>query len=706
MKRIAIITPCILPVPASMGGAVEGLITRIIEDNEQNRNYDIDLFTIDFKDEDAANYSCTNLIKVKPSKCSEIRDRILDKYYRTVSGKSSGRTLDGMIVKAFSDRLSRIQGDYDAVIIENMMSTACEIERLCKGRYEFPIYFHMHNDVDIYRSPDQIKELVRGGVQFIAVSEYIKSQILKCDKDAIVSILYNGVDLTRYDRSGKNSGNTISLLYAGRIIPGKGVKELVQAFKKGCESLDAEKRSRLKLTIVGFSGFDKGYEYKVKAIADKFANVECIDQVPAKEMPSVYDKADIVVMPTMDEEPFGTVALETMAKGIPLIVTDSGGLPEVVGDGAHLVSRAGDVITNLSEAILKISFDESYRKELSKKGYDRARSITAFDIKNYYSDFEMIIDVQEITDGDKISVIIPVYNVSSYIKTCVSSVTGQTYTNLEIILIDDGSTDGSGEICDELAASDNRIKVIHQENSGLSRARNTGLQNAAGRYIFFCDSDDYLQSDALERMLLRLKRDHADIVACGISNVFGSDKTIEVKQETFTDDKPGRWSGRESVIQMMRTNNVCTVIWNKLYKRELFDGIEFPPGVQNEDEATTYKILYKAGIVSYMPETFYRYYQRESSIMHEELKNRYKFFLEAALGRIEFFHENGDVELEQHSKISLLEWIKYCCRNIGDNEVKKQLVKIYRDNCSLNSAPSVMGVNKRIALLAWKYFRY
>ncbi len=272
--------------------------------------------------------------------------------------------------------------------------------------------------------------------------------------------------------------------------------------------------------------------------------------------------------------------------------------------------------------------------------------------------------------------------------------------------MDDGSTDGSGTICDEYAAIDDRIKVIHQENLGLSGARNTGLDHASGRYIFFCDSDDYLREDALEIMISKMLNDHADVVACGIAKVHDNTTDSAEKEDIFTVIKPGRWSGHESVIQMMITNNVCTVAWNKLYKKELFDGIRFPIGVKNEDEATIYKVLYRAGIVSFIPDTLYKYYQRDDSIIHEDIKDRYRFYLDAVKDRISFFEEKGESDLVQHSRIAYLDWIKHSYRNIDDNDIRKELKELYDSSLNLANAPSVMGGGKRAALLLWKYIRY
>lgn len=705
MKRIAIITPCLLPVPASKGGAVENLITRIIEDNERRSEFEIDLYTLSSDGIEDYVYANTNIIPLQQDMSGKVIDRILDKFYRTFSVRSSYRLFDEIITKKFRENIEQDGFIYDAVIIENMMSTACKIVELCKDHYDFPIFFHMHNDVDLYRSPSQIEELVKYGVRFIAVSEYIKNKILKYEPKAVVSVLYNGVDVSYDAKTSACDDGTTTFLYAGRIIPGKGVKELLEAFTKVIESNGCVDRGKLRLIIAGFSGFDRKYERNILKTADKYDEITCINQVSSKDMSALYDKADVVVMPTIDEEPFGLVALETMAKGIPLIVTNSGALPEVVGDGALIVDKNHNFVKNLSDTILKTFFDKKITNKLSECAYKRAHADHRFDINSYFSCFAEIIKPSELKETDKISVIIPVYNVFPYIERCLNSVVEQTYSNLEIILINDGSTDGSGEICDKYAGTDKRIHVIHQDNQGLSAARNAGIDNATGDYIFFCDSDDYLAKDALEKLIKKLKTDNDDITACGIMSICDKGGTSFV-EEVLTDLTPGRWSGTQSVIQMMRSNNIYTVAWNKLYKRELFKDIRFPIGVKNEDEATTYKLLYKAKIVSYIPDALYKYFQREASIMHEDLENRYGFFIDAIRDRIAYFHDLGEYDLEKHSRITLLEWIKYTYRNISDKEKKYELLGIYNENLSLDNAPDVMGIKKQMALILWKYIRY
>ena len=194
MRRIAIVTPCILPVPATLGGAVEELITRIIKDNEKQNDYLIDLFSVRGDSEDDSIFSRTHVISIEYKNGLRFADRILDKLQRTVKGSEGYRLFDKDIAVAFKEILLDLDEPYEAVIVENQVSIAKRIVACCQGRYEFPVFFHMHNDVDIYRSPEGLKELAACGVQFIAVSNYIKSQIIKCT-DAVVHVLYNGIEI-------------------------------------------------------------------------------------------------------------------------------------------------------------------------------------------------------------------------------------------------------------------------------------------------------------------------------------------------------------------------------------------------------------------------------------------------------------------------------------------------------------------------------
>ncbi len=703
MKRIAIITPCILPVPASKGGAVEELITRLIDDNELNNRFEIDLFTCEDKDQ-VKKYSHTQIIPVGEKYISHIVTRITDKYYRTKGTTSSQRPLDKIILETFVQRLSGLDEPYYAVVVQNIMSTAVKIADYCQGKYGFPVYFHMHNDVDIYRSPEYIRHLVKNGVQFIAISEYIKNQLLKYEKTAVVHILYNGVDLTKYKRIPKPNNEKITFLYAGRIIPGKGVKELANAFSCFIGNLSDDEKEKFELNIVGFSGTDISYEQSIKKLAKANKQMHLYDKVPQSEIVSWYAKSDVVAMPTADEEPFGLVALESLAMGKPLITTNSGAIPEVVGDSALIVDKNHAFVDNLTSAIKKLAYDKEMRNQLSLRAYSRARDIKEYDLSSYYNRFYTILAGRK--KRGKISVIVPIYNVADYLKECLESLIKQSYSDIEILLINDGSTDNSLEICNKFAEADDRIEIISQANQGLSAARNTGLEAATGDYIFFCDSDDHIQTNALEVMLEKLIDDNSDVVACGFANVWYDTYGTVKREVRFTSSTPGMWGGREAVVQMMRTNNICTVAWNKLYKKHLWDGIRFTKGVLHEDEALTYKLLYKAGIVSYTPELFYKYRQRDGSIMDGDIVNRYGFYVQALEDRIEFFYQLNEKELVDHSVVSLLEQLKYAYRCTADANKKKEISEEYSQYLIKYGVPSVLGTKKKFALQIWKYVKY
>ena len=705
MRKIAIIAPCILPVPATKGGAVEELVTSIIKQNELTHDSAIDLYTIADVSYNEINFSYTNIIPISTSFIQAALDGITDKIYRHIpKGISAKRLLDNEIINVFRNKLKQNSEEYYAVIIENQMSTACELIKALGDDIDFPIYFHMHNDVDMYRSPEQIRFLTSAGVQFICVSNYIASQVLKYARKAVCHTLYNGVDFDAYSKTTKQQAKTVKFLYAGRIIPTKGVLELVEAFGSLLDKPDLLNATPITLDIVGFSGLDARYEEKIKKEAIKHpTHIQCIGQVSTTAMAELYNEYDVVVMPTINEEPFGLVALETMAKGIPLITTNSGALPEVTEGGALIVDKNRDFVSNLATAIAKLAVDSDYRITLGTNAYNLARKNVDFDINSYYHRLVGIVwpkDHAGIND-EMISVIVPVYNVKDYLDRCVASLINQTYSNIEIILVDDGSTDESKDMCDKYATIDTRIKVIHQSNAGLSGARNTGLDNASGEYIYFVDSDDYLELNALELMINRSHRFNADVVACGIKNVFDNSEL----DYRFTSKDPGTWSGKESVIQMMRTNNVCTVAWNKLYKANLWKDLRFTVGVLHEDEDVTYKPLYMANIVTFMPDCLYDYYQRGDSIVHLKQEVRYEDFFNAIEKRMLFFEEKNEKELIEHSLLTFLEHLKYVYRETGE-ETRSILSPLYNQMIAKRGLPGCAGIKKKLALWLWKYYKY
>ena len=182
---------------------------------------------------------------------------------------------------------------------------------------------------------------------------------------------------------------------------------------------------------------------------------------------------------------------------------------------------------------------------------------------------------------NKISIVIPIYNVEKYLPQCLDSVINQTHQNLEIILVNDGSTDSCGEIGEEYAAKDPRIKVIHKENGGLSDARNAGIKVATGEYIAFIDSDDFVAVDFCEKLLETLLENTADVAECDFL-AFENDRDLE-KFSTDTKEKIEVFE-TEAALELLMKEYFKQTVWNKLYRREVLGDFEFPVGKINEDE--------------------------------------------------------------------------------------------------------------------------
>lgn len=213
---------------------------------------------------------------------------------------------------------------------------------------------------------------------------------------------------------------------------------------------------------------------------------------------------------------------------------------------------------------------------------------------------------------DLISVIIPVYNVEKYLKRCIDSVLQQTYKELEIILIDDGSTDNCGLICDEYKVIDERIKVIHKKNGGVSDARNAGLEKCVGNYICFIDSDDYVVNDYIEYLYKILKNNNAEISSCNFEYVYETTKNVKIIDEH---EKIYKYDRLTALRELLYQKNVDNSFWGKLFKKELFENIKFPYGKIYEDFAIFYKILLKSNLLVYSNLKKYLYLQREKSIL-------------------------------------------------------------------------------------------
>lgn len=286
--------------------------------------------------------------------------------------------------------------------------------------------------------------------------------------------------------------------------------------------------------------------------------------------------------------------------------------------------------------------------------------------------------------NDLVSIIIPVYNVESYICECLDSIIKQTYLNLEILLIDDGSLDSSLKICQEYLKKDNRIKLFTIKNNGLSNARNYGLDRVNGDWIFFVDSDDRIQTTCIETLLLYAKRNTADLVIGNI-NILKDGVTI-----------PSDWNhsgyriedGKSYLAQALKNSYKLPVLdviaWNKLYSKSLFAEARYKKDIIHEDEEILLKIMTKAQRVMWIPEIIYDYRQRTDSIMGKRISTRRLDILIAYQDRIKYIKKNKicsftNIELDKiyYSYVNICRQAFKSEKHQVDFKYKKILLNLY-----------------------------
>ena len=244
-----------------------------------------------------------------------------------------------------------------------------------------------------------------------------------------------------------------------------------------------------------------------------------------------------------------------------------------------------------------------------------------------------------------ITVIVPVYKVEPYLRQCIESILNQTYTEIEILLINDGSPDDCGKICEEYACLYDRVRAFHIENRGLSAARNYGLQQARGAFIGFVDSDDWIEPGMFQNMLHKMEKAGADICVCGYWEENGATSILH----QFADVSYTTSEALDALLAEKINNNV----WNKLYRRELFRNICFPDGKNYEDIAVMHNLLYSAGRVAVIPAPEYHYRVRQESITKTYSAANLIDFADAYLCRY-FFFLNEEKELFIKNRKELL----------------------------------------------------
>ena len=260
-----------------------------------------------------------------------------------------------------------------------------------------------------------------------------------------------------------------------------------------------------------------------------------------------------------------------------------------------------------------------------------------------------------------ISIIVPIYNTEQYLKQCVDSILNQSFNDIDVVLIDDGSSDNCGAICDNYSTNDPRIRVYHIENCGIAKVRNIGLKHAREKkaeFILFVDSDDFLEPDIVEKLHAAIENNDADIAVCGWSRDFVNDLEILRLEDREYD--------HNQAMRTMLSGDFRFALWNKLWKLSLFDDIEFPDKACSEDVRITYKVMDKAKKVVSVYDTFYHYRQRHSSIIHTPSAKRLLERWEAA-EEIFDYCESGPYRCDSQVRLSRLDYCAFVVVIVWEN---------------------------------------
>lgn len=316
-------------------------------------------------------------------------------------------------------------------------------------------------------------------------------------------------------------------------------------------------------------------------------------------------------------------------------------------------------------------------------------------------------------DQPLISIIVPIYKVEAYLPRCVDSILRQTYRNLEIILIDDGSPDKCPEICDSYIQKDSRIQVIHKKNGGLSDARNAGLDVAKGEFIAFIDSDDYVHPEMISTLFSLLKDNGSDISVCNFTPF--TEKTSPSNKKPVICTLSGKAAAQRLYQSQFATQTV--VAWDKLYKRKLFDHLRFEVGKFNEDEFFTYQVLFLAQKVTFTTQELYYYFIRDTGISQAITNPKSLDGLDAKQKAIQFYNSNNEVEILRMAVLSFLNFTAkrylFVHRQKGDHsallaEIKKRNNDVYNAHSALLNLPEKCRAKAFLIfpLSFWIFFKY
>ncbi len=270
-----------------------------------------------------------------------------------------------------------------------------------------------------------------------------------------------------------------------------------------------------------------------------------------------------------------------------------------------------------------------------------------------------------------LTIVVPVYNVSKYLRKCVDSILAQNYSNFEAILVDDGSKDDSGDICDEYKVKDSRIIVIHKENGGLSSARNAALDIARGEYIGFVDSDDWIEPNMYSEMIQYLEQNNCTMVECAIN--LANDTTIKMIQTKDNEIISGREALKRHLDEFYHYTIPRPAVWSKLYKRDFWKTNRFPEGKIHEDYLLTCMALYESNKFGIINKGLYNHLvSNPTSIINSKFSTRDLYKKDQCEFRIEYLTKQGDEELTKMAKVSYYCYLMSAIWKCDQNGMKEK----------------------------------
>lgn len=304
-----------------------------------------------------------------------------------------------------------------------------------------------------------------------------------------------------------------------------------------------------------------------------------------------------------------------------------------------------------------------------------------------------------------ISVIVPIYKVEKYLDRCVESIVNQTYKNLEIILVDDGSPDNCPLMCDSWKEKDNRIKVVHKENGGLSDARNAGIPVATGEYVTFIDSDDWIESNAFEEMLEQLIVNDCDVCSCGVKMVWdnGHEKPLTDSHSMMV------YENTEKILEAFLSGVIIQTVWNKLYRKSVISDVFFPVGKIYEDEFWSWKVMAKSNRLVCIDNCFYNYYQNDSSIMHGGSNFKPLLYAESGNEKVKYISKNypnlKDLAYEKYlySCLFYAQRTKIIFSRTESKTINKKFKEYTRGKLPSNTYLNSLGLKKKLRIKSIYY---